>query len=403
LGSDFVGVKRRAYDALRNEEMRRGINRGMESFLQKSVEIRSRKQVEELRERVNEIKSEEVQKLKELLNEAIDSLGKNGVAVYLERTKEDALKRFDMLTEGDRLIVKSKSLVSEEIGLRDHLISMGKEVWETDLGEFIIQLRGERPSQMIAPSLHVPREAVAVAFEKKFGVHFDSADLQSMVAAAREFLREKLVNADVGITGANAISAKEGTVVTVENEGNVRLTMTLPKKHIVCTSVEKVVSTTLDAVSVALTQSYFAGYDKPTYISLTSTPSGTGDIEKVIVRPAQGSKEMSVVLVDNGRLDAYSNEFKDALRCIKCGACQLVCPTYSVAGPAWGGPTYTAAIGLVWTAITGLMDEAESLSYFCLGCDACNEICPVNIDISGLISKLRGRASAKTFIENQGR
>lgn len=393
MESSFKKVKERVYDALENSEMQTGINRGMDSFQSKIPKIRSKNDVQQLRSRVKAIKSYSSRNLNELLNQVREAFQNNGVAVYIEKTKSDALSRFERLTEGDRLIVKSKSLVSEEIGLRDFLTSRGKEVWETDLGEFIIQLRGERPSQMIAPSLHVPREAVARLFEQKFGRRFQSDDLQSMVSAAREFLREKLEKADVGITGANAISANEGTVVTVENEGNVRLTMTLPKKHIVCTSVEKVVPTTIDAVSVALTQSHFAGSDKPTYISLTSTPSGTGDIEKVIVRPAQGSKEMSVVLVDNGRLDASGGELSDALRCIKCGACQMVCPTYSVAGPAWGGPTYTSAIGLVWTAITGEPEESEYLSYFCLGCDACNEICPVEIDISRLISRLRAKGT----------
>jgi len=391
MDDEFIRTKGKIYSALRNPTMQKGIQRGMASFFSNLNFNLNDKDILNLSDEVERIKSSA--DIERLVKQAVDSIQRNGVDVFLAKNKEEALSQVKRLTDDDRLIVKSKSMVAEEIGLRDYLISQGKEVWETDLGEFIIQLKRDRPAQMVAPSLHIPREEVASLLSEFFKMNFDKDDLQGMVDVVRRFLREKIAKADAGITGANAISAKEGTIVTVENEGNIRLTMTLPKKHIVLSSIEKVVPSTLDAVKVSLAQSYFAGYTKPTYISLTSTPSGTGDIEKVMVRPAQGSKEMHVILLDNGRMSAINTPFSGVLRCIKCGACQMVCPTFSVCGPAWGGDVYTSAIGLIWTAITEGMDKSENLSYFCLGCNACNEVCPVSIDISGMISKLKERAS----------
>lgn len=392
MDDEFARTKARVYLALNDSVMQNGIRRGMRSFFSNLNSNLIDKDVLKLSEEVEKIKiSADIEKL---VNQAIDSMQRNGVDVFFAKNKEEALDQIKRLTDDDKLIVKSKSMVAEEIGLREYLISLGKEVWETDLGEFIIQLRHDRPAQMVAPSLHVPREEVAELLSRFFKTNFDENDLQGMVNAVRLFLREKIAKADAGITGANAISAKEGTIITVENEGNIRLTMTMPRKHIVLSSTEKVVPSTLDAVKVALAQSYFAGYTKPTYISLTSTPSGTGDIEKVMVRPAQGSKEMHVILLDNGRLAAMNSQYSEVLKCIKCGACQMVCPTYSVCGPAWGGNVYTSAIGLIWTAVTESAEEAANLSYFCLGCDACNEVCPVSIDISGMISALKQKGSS---------
>ncbi len=393
MDDEFSKIKSRLYLALDDFVMQKGIQRGMASFFSNLNSILTDKDVLRLSEEVERIKSSV--DTEKLVKQAMDSMQRNGVNVFFARNREEALSQLKKLTDDDKLIVKSKSMVAEEIGLREYLISSGKEVWETDFGEFIIQLKHDKPAQMVAPSLHVPREEVAELLSRFFKTDFDKDDLQGMVNAVRLFLREKIAKADSGITGANAISAKEGTIVTVENEGNIRLTMTMPRKHIVLSSIEKVVPTTLDAVKVALAQSYFAGYTKPTYISLTSTPSGTGDIEKVMVRPAQGSKEMHVILLDNGRLAAMKSPFSEVLKCIKCGACQMVCPTYSVCGPAWGGDVYTSAIGLIWTAITESSEKAANLSYFCLGCDACNEVCPVSIDISGMISSLKQKGSSK--------
>lgn len=391
--TSFLQAKERVYGSLKDQTMQAGVQRGMDSFLQNIKAVRSKVEAKSVAEEICSLRKENLHRLPELVKEALDSLQRNGVQTFLAKGKEDALQKLGEWLQDEKLIVKSKSMVGEELGLRRFLQSKGKEVWETDLGEFIIQLKGDRPAQMVAPSLHVPREEVAELFSKFFQISFENDQLEEMVAAAREFLREKILHAEAGITGANAISAAEGTVVTVENEGNLRLTMTLPRKHIVLSSVEKVVPDTIDAVRVALAQSYYAGYTKPTYISLTSTPSGTGDIEKTMVRPAQGSKEMYVMLVDNGRFDALQTQFMEALKCIKCGACQMVCPTFALAGPAWGGEVYSSAIGLIWTLITEGAESIEEMSYFCTGCGACNDICPVRIDVRGLIWEMKRMAS----------
>jgi L-lactate dehydrogenase complex protein LldG len=395
LAAGFLEAKRKMYEALEDKPMRVGVERGAAHFYERYPAVAARSDVQDLKADIASLRRYTYQHLEQLYKQALESFTRNGVAAYYAATREDALNTIAKIIGPQELVVKSKSMVAEEIGLRRFLERRGNEVWETDLGEFIIQLSGDKPAQMIAPALHVPRERVAQLFEKHFGRAFNPDDLQGMVAAAREFLRSKIYAADVGVTGANAISAREGTVVTVENEGNVRMTMTIPKKHLVVSSIDKVYPTTMDCVKEALAQSYFAGYDKPTYISLTSTPSGTGDIEKVIVRPAQGSKEMYVVLVDNGRLGALKTRLGETLRCIKCGACQMVCPVFGVDGPAWGGSTYTGAIGIAWTAITEGVGAANPLAYFCLGCNACNEVCPAEIDISGVLRWLKTQRPQK--------
>ena len=395
LPKSFLDVKKEMYEALGDKPMRTGIARGMDSFVKSYDKVKDRSDVVQLRTEVKSIKDEDVKRMEELYRQAMEALQANGVPSYYANTKQDALDIVSKLVGAGKVVVKSKSMVSEEIGLRHYLQERGNEVWETDLGELIIQFRGEKPAHMISPALHVPREAVAEIFKEKFGRTFDPNDLPAMVAAAREFLRTKLLNAQVGITGINAISAADGTIVTVENEANVRLTSSLPPMNIVVGGIEKVVPSTLDAVKTALLQGYYGGSPIPTYVNLSAGPSGTRDIEKTMVRPAQGSKEMHVVLVNNGRLEALKTPLWDALRCIRCGACQLVCPTYSVDGPTWGGPTYTAAVGLLWTAITEGREAADPLTYFCLECDACNEICPVQINISGNIRWIKKEATTE--------
>ncbi|MGA1975113.1 MAG: lactate utilization protein B [Conexivisphaerales archaeon] len=385
MAKTFLEVKKEMYQALGDKAMRTGISRGMDSYVKNYDKVKDRADVVQLRTEVKSVKDYDVKRMEELYKQAMEALQANGVLAYYANTKQDALDIIYKLVGTGKVVVKSKSMVTEEIGIRHYLQERGNEVWETDLGELIIQFRGEKPAHMISPALHVPREAVAEIFKEKFGKTFDPNDLPTMVAAAREFLRTKLLAAQVGITGINAISAADGTVVTVENEANIRLTSSLPPVNIVVGGIEKVVPTTLDAVKTALLQGYYGGSPVPTYVNLSAGPSGTRDIEKTLVRPAQGSKEMHVVLVNNGRLEALKTPLWDALRCIRCGACQLVCPTFAVDGPTWGGSTYTAAVGLLWTAITEGRDAAEPLTYFCLECDACNEICPVQINISGNI------------------
>jgi len=395
MAKTFMEVKKEMYDALGDKAMRTGVARGMDSYAANYDKVKNRPDVVQLRAEVKAIKDGGVKRMEELYKQAMEALQANGVASYYANTRQDALDIVYKLVGTGKIIVKSKSMVTEEIGLRPYLQEKGNEVWETDLGELIIQFRGEKPAHMISPALHVPREAVAEIFKEKFGKTFDPNDLPAMVAAAREFLRTKLLNAQVGITGINALSAADGTVVTVENESNIRLTGALPPINIVVGGIEKVVPTTLDAVKTALLQGYYGGSPVPTYVNLSAGPSGTRDIEKTLVRPAQGSKEMHVVLVNNGRLEAAKTHLWDALRCIRCGACQLVCPTYSVDGPTWGGPTFTAAVGLLWTAITEGRAVADPLTYFCLECDACNEICPVQINISGNIRLIKKASSSE--------
>ncbi len=287
-----------------------------------------------------------------------------------------------------KLVVKSKSIVTEELGLREYLGSRGNEVWETDLGEFLLQISGRRPAHFVAVSMHMPREEVLELLRSK--LKYDGpGDIPSMVGAVREFLRDRILRADVGIIGANAVAAADGSIVQVENEGNARLTGTVPPVNIAVTGIDKVVPTLVDAFKVALLESYEVGGTPPTYVNVTSGPSGTRDVEHALVRPAQGAKEMHVVLVDNGRSSAIGTPLEEVLRCIRCGSCQLACPVLTTVGPAWSSGAYMGGIGVLWTAVTMGPEAALPLTYLCGECRVCEDYCPMGIRIGELVGELK--------------
>ncbi len=288
--------------------------------------------------------------------------------------------------------------MTEEIGLREYLEERGNEVWETDLGELIIQLAGERPMHLTSPSIHMTRERVAELFREKLGVDV-RPEIPELVAAARRFLREKLVNADVGISGANAVAAETGSIVTLENEGNIRLSTGLPPVYIAVTGIEKIVPRLRDALTVAETAWRFAGYVAPAYVNIISSPSKTGDIEKTITYGAQGPREMHVVLVDNGRSEMAKHPvLKEALYCLKCGACMLECPIFDLVAGHYGD-RYPGGIGLIWSYfVGGNRERTASLLYTCALCYRCKERCPLGIDTPKMITALRNMLAKQGMV-----
>jgi len=286
---------------------------------------------------------------------------------------------------GARLVTKSKSMVFEEIGLNARLQAAALEVVETDLGEYVIQIRGETPSHLIAPAIHLGPDDIAEDFRRRHSHLAPDRDMSSpaaLVAEARAILRPKFLGADVGITGANLLVAKAGSAIVVTNEGNADLTMTLPRVHIVLTSIEKVVPTLDDAwVLLRLLARSATGQEFTAYTTLVTGPRRTGDID--------GPEECHVVLVDNGRSELLGSRMREVLRCIRCGACMNHCPVYcSVGGHAYGS-IYAGPIGAVLSPALVGPHAAGELAQASTFCGRCEQVCPVEIPLVTLMRQWR--------------
>jgi len=277
-----------------------------------------------------------------------------------------------------RSVVKSKSMVSEEIELNEHLIKAGVEPVETDLGEYIVQLAGEKPYHIVTPAMHKSKEEVAALFNTKFGLDAKSTPEQ-ITAFVRELLREKFVNAEIGITGANFLVAENGAVCVTENEGNAMLSMAFPKVHIVIAGIEKVIPKLKDLdLFWPLLATFGTGQNVTVYNSLVFGPRKDDEND--------GPDEMYVILLDNGRTEILSHKNqRRALACIRCGACLNVCPIYkSIGGHAYG-TTYSGPIGAIITPWMRGLKEYKHLSFASSLCGACTETCPVKINLHELL------------------
>ncbi len=281
-------------------------------------------------------------------------------------------------------------MTGEEIELREYLEKQGNDVYETDLGEFIIQKLELKPMHILAPAVHVPKEDVAKLLSKLTGKKIPPDNIENMVATARELLREKFFKADVGISGANVIAADTGTLFLIENEGNIRLATSAPPIHIALIGMEKVVSNLGEAFKVAEVTWRYANYTMPTYVSMISGPSKTGDIEKVITYGAHGPKEFHVIFLDGGRIELAKHPILcQALYCLRCGGCLYECPVFSVTAGHFGDK-YFAGIGAVWAAmLSDNREKGAALAYTCLTCGRCKVRCPMNIDTPEMVVELR--------------
>ena len=286
------------------------------------------------------------------------------------------------LRRGARLVVKSKSMASEEIRLNQALEGAGIAVVETDLGEWIVQLAGQRPSHMVMPAIHMFRDEVAALFGQVTG-RAEPPEIDHLVQVARRQLRRAFLDADLGISGANLAVAETGAVVLVTNEGNARLVATLPPVHVILVGIDKLVPTLDDAARVLRVLPRSATAQALTsYVTWIRGPVPGG----------AGARELHIVLLDNGRSAlADSPECRDALRCLKCGACANVCPVYQTIGGHVFGHNYIGAIGTVLTAGFNGLEQAAEMVKACIGCRACVAVCPAGIDLEEIILHLRGR------------
>jgi L-lactate dehydrogenase complex protein LldF len=348
---------------------------------------------EALREVGREIKDHTLANLDLYLEIYEQNVVAAGGQLYWARTAEEA--RTAVLgichAAGAKTVTKGKSMIAEEIGLNEFLEQNGITPIETDLGEYIIQLRHEPPSHLIAPAMHLVKEQVAETFR---GAHrgFDPArpltEPRQLCDEAREVLRPHFLAADVGITGANFLIAETGSSIIVTNEGNGDLTQTLPRVHIVLASIEKLVPTFEDAASLLrLLARSATGQEFSCYTTVSTGPRRPGDLD--------GPKAYHVVLLDNGRSDMLAGEFRDMLRCIRCGACMNHCPVYAAAGGHAYGWVYPGPMGSVLTPGLIGIDKAAPLPEASTLCGRCESVCPVKIPLPKLLRHWRERAFAK--------
>jgi L-lactate dehydrogenase complex protein LldG len=345
-------------------------------------------QIEEYAERLRRAKLNVLDNLEDYVKKTCESVEKSGGVPHLAKDKDEAREVIKEICGREGVVLFAKTNVALELGLRESLAEDGREVWETDIGEFLIQLAQENPSHIVMPALHLTKERIGTLLHDKLdaSVSADSS-YEELVASVRNFLFQKYVIAKVGITGANAVAADTGSVVLVENEGNIRMDTVLPRIHIAVTGIDKIVPTLEDAFLEAQVQSAYAGLYPPTYIDVTSGPSSTADIESRKVTPATGPGEFHVVLVDNGRSKANKDpELREALLCIKCGRCYFSCPVYMALGSDWVRPPYGGPTGAMWATIVN-GDTRPAL--LCTHSGGCKVVCPVKIDIPKVLEHIK--------------
>lgn len=330
------------------------------------------------------IRHQTIDNLQEYLAQFIKRAQENGIQVHGPFSARAAAQTATEIAKkhNARLIVKSKSMVSEEIQLNQTLESAGMRVVETDLGEFIVQLRGERPGHIITPAIHLLREDVARTFTSELNVPH-STNVAEMTETARRVMREFFLSAEVGISGVNFGVAETGTVCIVTNEGNGRMVSTIPRVHIALMGVERLVPSLEDlAVLLQVLPRSATGQNLTSYISLIQRPR-TGD-------NPDGAEERHLILVDNGRLAMHHSQIQDALLCIRCGACLNACPVFREIGGHTYGSAYPGPIGsLVSPGLFGI-EQYGHLSKASTLCGACTEVCPVGIDFTKLLLRTRG-------------
>lgn len=334
-----------------------------------------------LADEVKKIKIRSVDRIEELVEIAGNNFEKNGIEFHFARDEREAVRVSLEFLEGCESVVKSKSLVSHEIGLPDHLEKSGISVHETDLGDVILSLVKESSRHFTMPAIHISAERVLELF--------DVSSIDELRQKVREGVRKKIISADGGITGANVISS-DGSVLIIENEGNVRLVSSFPERHLVVTGAEKIVGSFEEAVRVAELTWRSAGYEMPSYLNVIGGLSKSGDVEKRVISGLHGPERMAVVVVDNGRIKASRTEFREALYCLRCGACHFSCPSYAALNADWGG-VYSGGIGQIWNHITG----KTSNPFYCLHCGICSEICPLNINTSEMLLRIKSMLAEK--------
>ena len=384
--------KARSAEVVADPQLRASFRTAMDFLMGKrAAQLPQVEDFELQRDLCRDIRQYSLANLPRLLELLERNLQARGVKVHWARTPEEANQIFVDIAGrfAPTTLIKGKSMVSEEVELNHTLAPQGLNCLETDMGEYIVQLAGERPSHIIMPAIHKTKADIARLFEEKIPGTAYTEDVDELIAIGRRVLRTEFRNATVGVSGVNFLVADTGTLVLVENEGNGRMCTTAPDVHIAITGIEKVVETLDHVVPLyALLTRSATGQAISTYLNMITGPRRAGEFD--------GPREVHLVLLDNGRSQAYRNEALHAtLRCIRCGACMNHCPVYARIGGLAYGTTYPGPIGsIISPHMLGLEATKEQITASSL-CGACSEVCPVGIPIPSQFIRLREVAKSE--------
>ena len=371
--------------------------RGAMDFLQakRRAQFPDREELEGLRDLGAAIRRYSLAHLPRLLEQLEAKLTANGIQVHWAQTPDEANAIALAIAQRvkARSVIKGKSMVSEEVEFNHAMQAAGIEAIESDMGEYIVQLAGEKPSHIIMPAIHKTKQDIARLFAKELpGVAY-TEDVDALIQIGRRVLRHKFAEADIGLSGVNFAVVETGTLYLVENEGNGRMCTTVPRVHIAITGIEKVVEK-LEHVPplYSLLSRSATGQAVTTYFNLISGPRKPGEKD--------GPEEVHLILLDNGRTQAYADEeLRATLQCIRCGACMNHCPVYARIGGHAYGTTYPGPIGAIISPHLLGLESTYPLAFASTLCGACGEVCPVRIPIPDILVRLRNEAQARPDTE----
>jgi L-lactate dehydrogenase complex protein LldF len=386
-----IPFRRKAAEALRDSTLRAAMRNAAETFSTKRSQALASMPLEEWREAASAVRLQALNNLPDYLDQFSRNATKAGAVVHRAKDSQAARETIGYLLKdrGAAKVAKSKSMVSEEIHLNPYLEKQGIEVVETDLGEYIIQIAGEGPSHIIVPAIHKDRRQVGRLFAEKLKCEYTD-DPEALTKIAKKVLREEFLSAPAGISGANFAVADTGSLILFTNEGNGRMVTTLPSLHIAVLSIEKIVPSLADLPKlIRLLPRSATGQTLTSYMSVITGTRKPGE--------ATGAQQLHIVLVDNGRSTIVKGEYREMLKCIRCGACLNACPVYrSVGGHAYG-TTYPGPMGIVLTALLDGMEKANSLLDATTLCGACGDVCPVKVPLPWLLRRLREERVERGF------
>lgn len=386
-----IRFRENAAQATQDAVLRQAMRRATDLCASKRTQALSLVAQEELREKASEVRMRSLDSLPELVDRFSASATRAGAVVY---RAADAASACDTVLHilqdrGARKIVKSKSMVTEEIHLNAYLEDRGMQVVETDLGEYIVQLAGECPSHILAPAIHKTRQQIGRLFSDKLGVAY-SEDPSELTKIARTTLRKIFLSADAGITGANFAVADTGSLVLFTNEGNGRMATTIPRLHVAVLSIEKMIPSLADLpLFIRLLPRSASGQVVSSYVSVITGPRRKGE--------ATGADELHIVLLDNGRSHILAGDCREILKCIRCSACLNICPVYRTVGGHAYDCTYQGPMGIVLTTLLQGMPHAHPLLDATTLCGACSDVCPVKVPLHKLLRILRERRVSEGF------
>ncbi len=377
--------------ALADSALRSAMRNAAETFSAKRSAAISGVPIEDWREQASQLRIEVLNSLSGYVDQFEINAKRAGANVHRAKDSHEANGIITEVLKSRRIqkVVKSKSMVSEEIHLNSYLKQRGITAIETDFGEYIVQVAGETPSHILVPAIHKDRRQIGTLFAEKLGAAY-SEDPAVLANIAKKILRQEFLSARAGISGANFAVANSGSVVLFTNEGNGRMCTALPPLHIAVLSIEKMVPSLADLPKlIRLLPRSATGQTLSSYMSVITGTRKSGE--------STGAEEMHIVLLDNGRSEIVNGEYREMLKCIRCGACLNACPVYRMVGGHAYQSTYPGPMGIVLTTLLEGMERAHPLLDATTLCGACGDVCPVKVPLPNLLRKLREEKVKKGF------